>query len=69
MDFQVVQGQVREDLKGELVVADSQSKPEAKNSARQLWWWVLNFAVCVGFLMLLSRRRKAAAERRTGSHD
>jgi hypothetical protein len=30
---------------------------------------VLNFAVCVGFLMLLSRRRKAAAERRTGSHD
>jgi len=69
MDFQLVQGQVREDLKGELVVADSQSRPEAKNSARQLWWWVLNFAVCVGFLMLLSRRRKAAGERRTGSHD
>ena len=58
MEFQVIQGQESETLKGELVVADRQSKPEEKNSARQLWWWVLNFAVCIGFLILLSRRRK-----------
>jgi hypothetical protein len=69
MEFQVLQGQAREDLKGELVVANGQSKPEEKNSARQLWWWALNFVVCIGFLMLLSRRRKAAKGRDTASHD
>jgi hypothetical protein len=30
--------------------------------ARQMWWWALNFAVCIGFLMLWSRRRKARQE-------
>jgi len=34
--------------------------PQDKNTARQLWWWVLNFAVCIGFLYLISRRRKRA---------
>jgi hypothetical protein len=58
--FQVVQGNSREELQGALQVAD-QPKQEDRNSSRQLWWWVLNFAVCIGFLMLISRRRKAAA--------
>jgi hypothetical protein len=58
--FQVTQGGAREDLEGALQIADSQPKLEQKNSARQLWWWVLNFTVCIGFLMLISRRRKAA---------
>jgi len=62
VEFRVVRGQGREDLKGALLVADGQPKPEEKNSARQLWWWVLNFAVCIGFLMLISRRRKSAAQ-------
>jgi hypothetical protein len=35
-------------------------RSEDKNNARQLWWWVLNFAVCFGVLWLISRRRKAA---------
>ncbi len=35
---------------------------EEKNSTRQLLWWVLNFGVCIGFLWLISRRRKAAEE-------
>jgi len=61
--FQLVQGDVHEDLKGTLDIAGSPDKAEDKNSARQLGWWVLNFAVCIGFLMLLSRRRKAAAAR------
>ncbi len=61
--FQVVQGNAREDLQGALrVTADRAGNTEEKNSARQLGWWVLNFAVCIGFLMLISRRRKAAAK-------
>jgi len=55
-------GGSRIDLQGELKVAGG-AVSEDKNSARQLWWWVLNFAVCGGFLMLLSRRRKPAADR------
>jgi hypothetical protein len=51
-----------EDLKGELRVADAAAKPQDENSVRQLGWWVLNFAVCIGFLMLWSRRRKASAD-------
>ena len=60
LEFQVTQGTTRHDLKGTLLVADGGAKPDDKNGARQIWWWVLNFAVCIGFLMLFSRRRKAA---------
>jgi hypothetical protein len=59
--FQIAQGESHEELKGALQIAET-AKPEDKNSARQLGWWVLNFAVCIGFLMLISRRRKAAAK-------
>jgi hypothetical protein len=59
--FQVTQGATHEDLSGTLALADSAPKEE-KNSARQLWWWVLNFAVCIGFLKLWSQRRKNAPE-------
>jgi hypothetical protein len=62
VDFQVTQGSTREDLTGTLQVAGASPAPEEKNSARQLGWWVLNFAVCIGFLMLWTRRRKAAAK-------
>jgi hypothetical protein len=60
--FQVAVGDTREELTGTLQVADSTPKPQDKNGARQFGWWVLNFAVCIGFLMLWSRRRKAAAQ-------
>lgn len=62
IEFRIVQGTVREHLKGTLLVTDGASKPEEKNSARQLWWWVLNFAVCIGFLWLWSRRRRATPQ-------
>jgi hypothetical protein len=62
LEFQVIQGTERHDLKGTLLVADAGAKPDGKNSARQLWWWALNFAVCIGFLMLISRRRKASRQ-------
>jgi hypothetical protein len=60
--FQIVQGDVHDDLKGALDISGDAAKPEDKNSARQLGWWVLNFAVCIGFLMLWNRRRKPAED-------
>ena len=60
VEFQVARAAARESLKGTLQVNDGGDQSENKNSARQLWWWVLNFAVCIGFLWLISRRRKAA---------
>ena len=59
VEFQVAQAAARQSLKGTLQTAGA-DQPEDKNTARQLWWWVLNFAVCIGFLLLISRRRKAA---------
>jgi hypothetical protein len=60
VDIQVRQAAAQESLKGTLQIASGAGQSENKNSARQLWWWVLNFAVCIGFLWLFSRRRKAA---------
>jgi hypothetical protein len=62
VEFQVAQTASRETLKGTLQVAGAGGASEDKNTARQLWWWVLNFAVCIGFLLLISRRRKAAQD-------
>jgi hypothetical protein len=61
VDFQVAQAAGSESLKGTLQVAAG-APSEQKNTARQLGWWVLNFAVCIGFLWLYSRRRKAAED-------
>jgi hypothetical protein len=62
VEFQVAEGALRETLRGTLQVAAAAGAPQEKNSSRQLWWWVLNFAVCIGFLWLWSRRRKAAQD-------
>jgi hypothetical protein len=62
VEFQIVRGDLRENLKGTLEVAAADGPAEDKNSARQLWWWVLNFGVCIGVLWLFSRRRKAAQD-------
>lgn len=62
VEFQIAQAAARQSLKGTLQVAGSAGRPEDKNAARQLWWWVLNFAVCIAFLWLFSRRRKAAKD-------
>jgi hypothetical protein len=58
--FEVAQAAGSETLRGTLQVAAGAGSSDDKNTARQLWWWVLNFAVCIGFLLLISRRRKAA---------
>jgi hypothetical protein len=61
VQFQVTEGGGKETLDGALQGSEVSRVPEEKNSARQLGWWVLNFAVCIGFLLLWSRRRKSAA--------
>jgi hypothetical protein len=60
IEFKVKQGMTLENLKGSLQITAASDKPQEKNGARQLWWWALNFGVCIGFLLLISRRRKAA---------
>jgi hypothetical protein len=60
VEFQVAQAAAHETLQGALQVAGRAGSSDGANSSRQLWWWVLNFAVCIGFLWLYSRRRKAA---------
>jgi hypothetical protein len=60
VEFQVGFGAARESLKGTLDIGRAAGQTDDRNSARQLWWWVLNFAVCFGVLWLISRRRKAA---------
>jgi hypothetical protein len=62
LEFRVDQGELHERLDGTLQSVGKSGMPEDKNNARQLWWWVLNFAVCIGVLLLISRRRKAAQE-------
>lgn len=59
VQFRIARGSVVEDLKGTLQIGDAE-KTGDKGAARQAWWWVLNFGVCIGFLWLLSRRRKTA---------
>jgi cobalt-zinc-cadmium efflux system membrane fusion protein len=60
VEFQVEQAAARQSLRGTLQIASGAGagQPEDKNTIRQLGWWVLNFAVCIGFLWLVSRRRK-----------
>jgi hypothetical protein len=60
--LQIKEGEAQERRKGTLDVAGANLKSEDSNSARQLWWWVLNFAVCIGFLWMFSRRKKAAED-------
>jgi hypothetical protein len=60
IEFQIEQAAERQRLAGTLQITAAAGPAGATNTARQLWWWVLNFAVCIGFLVLISRRRKAA---------
>jgi hypothetical protein len=60
IEFQVTQAQLHETLKGVLQVAAAAPAADDRSNGRQMWWWALNFGVCIGFLFLLSRRKKSA---------
>jgi cobalt-zinc-cadmium efflux system membrane fusion protein len=66
VEFQIQQAAARQSLRGTLQIAAGAGagagQSEDRNTARQLGWWVLNFAVCIGFLWLVSRRRKNAKD-------
>jgi hypothetical protein len=56
---EVTSSGTRQDLEGTLQpAAAAQAAEENKGSSRQLGWWVLNFAVCIGFLWLWQRRKR-----------
>ena len=59
IEFLVTFGDKREELKGTLAATAEGEPAGDRNSSRQLGWWVLNFAVCIGFLWLWSRRKSA----------
>jgi hypothetical protein len=61
IDFRVAENGTQEVLKGTLSIAGA-ARPQESSSGRQLWWWALNFGVCIGFLYLYSRRRKASQD-------
>jgi len=57
--IEVTSGGVRQDLDGTLEHPASSAPADDKGSSRQLGWWVLNFAVCIGFLWLWQRRKRS----------
>jgi hypothetical protein len=59
VNFHIVQGALQQDLKATLDISTSGGEHEDKNSARQLWWWVLNFTVCGVAFYMFSRRKSA----------
>jgi hypothetical protein len=56
--FEIRAGNTTQTLRG--VLTGSAKTRSGHGRVRQLGWWVLNFSVCIGFLALLSRRRKRA---------
>jgi hypothetical protein len=61
IEFQIAMPTGNESLKG-TIKTEGVPAGEEKGTSRQLWWWVLNFGACIGFLWLFSRRKKAAAD-------
>ena len=56
--FEIRVGSVTRTLRG--VMTGFPKTRSSHGRVRQLGWWILNFSVCIGFLALLSRRRKRA---------
>jgi hypothetical protein len=60
--LRVVAAGREESLHGTLDIGPGGPKDADQNNLRQMGWWVLNFGVCIGFLMLIARRRKATPD-------
>ena len=61
--FTVTRAGTTEKMSGNLEGPAAAKNLADNGQARQLLWWVLNFGVCIGFLVLYSRRSKAAETR------
>ena len=59
--FKVAADGVGETLDGVIHQTGPAHAAANNGGARQLGWWVLNFAVCIGFLVLIARRGKRNA--------
>lgn len=57
--FKVAADGVDETLDGTFRQTAGTQGSTKNGGARQLGWWVLNFAVCIGFLALIARRNKS----------
>jgi hypothetical protein len=60
LEFHVTSGGREQILTATLEIAAAAEKANDSGRSRQLYWWVLNFAVCGAFLMLWARRKKPA---------
>lgn len=60
--IEVTSSGTRQDLEGTLQPAANAEPAEDKGSSRQFGWWILNFAVCIGFLWLWQRRKRHASD-------
>ncbi len=60
MEFHVTFAGTEQTLAGNLQVGAAGDKADDSGSARQMYWWVLNFAVCGAFLLLWTRRKKGS---------
>ena len=60
LEFGITTGGSEQKLSGVLQIAPPADRQDdgASGSARQIAWWILNFAVCGAFLVLWSRRGK-----------
>lgn len=57
VQIQVSRAGTRMDLDGTLDVPGASGGSGPGSTTRQYGWWLLNFAVCIGFLMLWRRRK------------
>jgi hypothetical protein len=62
VEFLVTWQEKREELTGTLTPLHEKGATDDKGGARQIGWWLLNFAACAGFLWLWSRRKRNSPE-------
>ncbi len=60
IEFTVVEHGATEKMAGTLQIAANSEHRTSASGARQFGWWALNFGVCIGFLVLIARRRNRA---------
>jgi hypothetical protein len=60
VEFRIAQSAVQETLRATLQTPAGLLKADDKSGIRQYAWWILNFGICIGALMLYNRRSKSS---------